>query len=75
MPGFVKIANSENNRSPKELSTWYENIAKQYPMKRVCEADEIASVAAFLAGDDSSYINGQSIVVDGGKSVADIHEF
>lgn len=74
-PGFVKIANSENNRTPEELGKWYADIAKQYPMKRVCEVDEIAGVASFLAGVDSSYVNGQTIVVDGGKMVSDTHDF
>lgn len=74
-PGFVKIANSENNRTPEELEKWYGEISKQYPMRRVCEVDEIAGVASFLAGDDSSYVNGQTIIVDGGKMVADSHEF
>ena len=75
LPGFVKIANSENNRTPKELEDWYADIAKKYPMKRVCEPHEIANVVSFLASEQSSYINGQSIVVDGGKSVADYHTF
>lgn len=75
LPGFVKIANSQNNRSPEELERWYTDISIQYPMKRVCEVDEIASVVAFLAGEDSSYINGQTIIVDGGKSVSDTHKF
>ncbi|MDA1079716.1 MAG: SDR family oxidoreductase [bacterium] len=75
VPGFVKIANSENNRTPEELEKWYADIAKQYPMQRVCEVEEIASVVAFLASDKASYINGQSIVVDGGKMIADLHEF
>ncbi|PIR62431.1 MAG: short-chain dehydrogenase [Candidatus Pacebacteria bacterium CG10_big_fil_rev_8_21_14_0_10_42_12] len=75
LPGFVKIANSENNRSADELKKWYASVAKQYPMKRVCETDEIANVVSFLVSDKASYINGQSIVVDGGKSVADFHEF
>jgi len=75
MPGFVKIANSENNRTPEQLEAWYKDIAKQYPMRRVCEVDEIANVVSFLASDQSSYINGQSIVVDGGKTIADTHEF
>jgi NAD(P)-dependent dehydrogenase (short-subunit alcohol dehydrogenase family) len=74
VPGFVKIANSENNRTAAELEQWYVDISKQYPMQRVCEADEIASVVSFLASDKASYINGQSIVVDGGKTVADTHE-
>lgn len=74
-PGFVKIANSENNRSPEELENWYRDISKQYPMKRVCEVEEIASVVSFLVSEKSSYINGQAIIVDGGKIVADSHDF
>ena len=75
LPGFVKIANSENDRSPEQLEKWYASIAKQYPMQRVCEVEEVAHVVAFLASDQASYINGQSIVVDGGKMIADLHEF
>jgi len=74
-PGFVKIANSENNRSPQELQDWYKDISKQYPMRRVCETEEIANVVSFLASDKSSYINGQEIIVDGGKTIADSHDF
>lgn len=75
LPGFVKIANSENDRTSEELKKWYAGISKQYPMKRVCEVEEIADVVSFLASDKASYINGQSIVVDGGKTIADTHEF
>ncbi|MFH1089054.1 MAG: SDR family oxidoreductase [Candidatus Uhrbacteria bacterium] len=75
LPGFVKIANSENDRSPEELQKWYAGIAQGYPMKRVCETDEIANVVSFLVSKESSYINGQAIVVDGGKLVSDQHTF
>ncbi len=74
-PGFVKIENSKGNRTSQELKKWYDEIAKQYPMKRVATVEEIANVVSFLASDESSYINGQSIVVDGGKTIADFHEF
>jgi len=75
LPGFVKIANSEGNRTLDELDKWYREIARQYPMQRVCEVNEIASVVSFLVSEKASYINGQSIVVDGGKGISDIHEF
>jgi NAD(P)-dependent dehydrogenase (short-subunit alcohol dehydrogenase family) len=39
------------------------------PMARLAEADEMAQVALFLLSDRSSYITGQSLVVDGGQSV------
>jgi NAD(P)-dependent dehydrogenase (short-subunit alcohol dehydrogenase family) len=42
------------------------------PMGRVGTPEEVAQVALFLASDDSSYITGQSIVVDGGHE-ADNH--
>ena len=68
LPGFVKIANSQDNRTPEELEKWYSGISEQYPMKRVCEVEEIASVVSFLSSEQSSYINGQTIIVDGGKT-------
>jgi NAD(P)-dependent dehydrogenase (short-subunit alcohol dehydrogenase family) len=40
------------------------------PMGRMGQPDEIASVAAFLASDDASYITGQAIAVDGGLTEA-----
>lgn len=42
-------------------------ILSRTPLSRVGEPSEIASVAAFLASDDASYITGQTIFVDGGR--------
>jgi NAD(P)-dependent dehydrogenase (short-subunit alcohol dehydrogenase family) len=42
-------------------------ILSRTPMGRVGEPDEIASVALFLASEDSSYITGQTIYPDGGR--------
>jgi NAD(P)-dependent dehydrogenase (short-subunit alcohol dehydrogenase family) len=69
LPGFVKIANSQGDRTPEQLEKWYQNISRLYPMKRVCDVEEIASVVSFLAGKESSYINGQTICVDGGIGI------
>ncbi|PKM48791.1 MAG: hypothetical protein CVV02_18575 [Firmicutes bacterium HGW-Firmicutes-7] len=74
-PGFVRIANSEGDRTPDEVEKWIANIAKTYPLKRICSVEEIANVSLFLASDDSSYINGECIIVDGGRFVFDTHEF
>jgi NAD(P)-dependent dehydrogenase (short-subunit alcohol dehydrogenase family) len=42
-------------------------IMSRTPMGRLGDADEVASVAVFLASEDSSYITGQVIYVDGGR--------
>ena len=41
-------------------------IAKNIPVKRMGSAEEVAKVVKFLASEDSSYITGQVINVDGG---------
>ena len=41
----------------------------KHPMGRLGTAEEVASVAVFLAGSDASYVTGQAIPVDGGRSV------
>lgn len=43
-----------------------ENINTQIPLKRMGEAQDVANLVKFLASDDSSYITGQVINVDGG---------
>mgnify|MGYP001177666513 CR=1 FL=1 len=45
-----------------------DSIAKMHPLKRVGEGSDSASVANFLLSDNSSWITGQILGVDGGRS-------
>ncbi|MDA9562450.1 SDR family oxidoreductase [Candidatus Pelagibacter bacterium] len=45
-----------------------EGIAKAHPLKRLGEGKDSASLAKFLISDESSWITGQIIAVDGGRS-------
>ncbi len=62
-PGFV-VTPMTDGLSDEVKAESLNRIA----MKRYAEASEIASVVSFLAGDDSSYITAQNIIVDGGMS-------
>src|SRR5216684_6101030 len=43
-------------------------IVSAVPMGRMGEADEVAKVALFLASDDSSFVSGIELFVDGGRA-------
>jgi NAD(P)-dependent dehydrogenase (short-subunit alcohol dehydrogenase family) len=51
---------------------WEDNeaqIAKYMPLGRIGEPEDIARTVVFLAGDTSSWLTGQTVVVDGGATV------
>jgi 3-oxoacyl-[acyl-carrier protein] reductase len=41
----------------------------QVPVGRFAEAEEVAEVVAFLAGEDAGYVTGQTVAVDGGMTM------
>ena len=47
-----------------------ERASKSHPIGRPGQPNEVAKVIAFLASDDASFIVGQTLAVDGGRSVA-----
>ncbi len=63
-PGFVKTRMTE--KLPQKVIDYY---IQKCPLGRVASPGEIAPVVAFLLSDASSYITGETIVVDGGASL------
>jgi len=63
-PGFLGLAGPDAARQQGMLDA----MASRIPMGRVGEPDEIAKAAVFLASDDSSFVNGIELFVDGGKA-------
>lgn len=61
-PGTTKT-DMENTRTAEQL----EEVIARTAMKRMADPTEIADAVCYLAGDTSTYITGQVIVVDGGR--------
>jgi len=61
-PGFIQTRFIGSKWTPDRVEALHRDIA----LGRVGRAEEIASVALFLASDESSYVTGAAIVADGG---------
>ena len=47
-------------------------FASHVPLRRVSDPREMAGVCVFLASDDSSFMTGAVLVVDGGANIVDV---
>ena len=65
---FAKAAGVEGSKADRLTDVIKKAFASVQPIPRAGLTDDIARAAVFLAGDGSSFINGQNIVVDGGHS-------
>ncbi len=65
-PGPIDTPRLAKHQSVYMGSAWRDRIAAGVPLKRIGQPEEIAKVALFLASDDSSWITGVYIPVDGG---------
>jgi NAD(P)-dependent dehydrogenase (short-subunit alcohol dehydrogenase family) len=54
-------------RNPGNAPTPHEKVVERIPARRLGLASEVASVVAFLASDEASYVSGSAYTVDGGR--------
>lgn len=64
VPGFVLTpANADVTAETREL------VSRSYPMPRLCTAEDVADAVAFLASDEAGFVNGTTLMVEGGASI------
>ena len=77
-PGATRTAMLEEALSPlaKTLNTdvdgVFARISSNVPLHRVATPDEISGVCIYLASDDSSFMTGSALLIDGGAAIVDV---
>lgn len=67
-PGTFPTTISSSTRTPEQVTAHMEARAKATVLGRVGKVEEVATAVLFFASEDSSFVTGQTLCVDGGRS-------
>ena len=70
LPGLIETEGTKGMIEAARARGALHKLGRVNPLKRIGQPEEIAAMAAFLASDDASYVNGQFYAVDGGVSAS-----
>jgi meso-butanediol dehydrogenase/(S,S)-butanediol dehydrogenase/diacetyl reductase len=77
-PGATRTAMLEEALSPlaqalrTDVDGVFARISSNVPLRRVATPDEISGICSYLASDDSSFMSGSVLLIDGGAAVVDV---
>src|SRR5438552_17386303 len=60
----------QGRNAGRNAPTPHDRIVERIPARRLGQASEVASIVAFLASDEASYVSGSAYTVDGGRTAA-----
>lgn len=66
-PGYARTPLTEFLMEQEKMVS---SFLKHIPLRRLCTAGDVAQAALYLVSDASSYVTGQVLVVDGGRTTA-----
>ena len=74
-PGYIDTPGMRNSAGGMDPDEYIGKLAEGVPLGRLGSTDEVGDLAVFLASEESKYITGAEIVIDGGNIIQEQKEY